>query len=136
MLASAARADVGVQCWENEFNSAACTPMLSGRAVLKDSYLRCAHSQVELLPAQTDRIMIEQSELFNRPFVSRGDETDWKPLWPLGRKKKPIDRSSHNYAGIVLEQNRMSCPPLRTFDNVNDQLLDLWNHPAIRHLAL
>ncbi len=70
MLASAARADVGVQCWENEFNSAACTPMLSGRAVLKDSYLRCAHSQVELLPAQTDRIMIEQSELFNQPFVS------------------------------------------------------------------
>src|SRR5688572_28015242 len=36
MLASAARADVGVQCWENEFNSAACTPMLPGRAVLKD----------------------------------------------------------------------------------------------------
>ena len=57
MLASAARADVGVQCWENEFNCAACTPMLPGSAVLKDSHLRCAHSQVELLPAQTDPIM-------------------------------------------------------------------------------
>ena len=80
--------------------------------------------------------MIEQLSSSIDHLFPRGKETDWKAFVALRRKKKPIDRSSHYFGGIVLEQNRMSCPPLPTFDSVNDQLLDLWNRPAIKHLAL
>jgi hypothetical protein len=55
---------------------------------LKDSHLRCAHSQVELLPAQTDPIM-DCGLSSSIDYLFRAAKKTERPSWPLGRKKEP-----------------------------------------------
>ncbi len=80
MLASAARADVGVQCWENEFNSAACYSDAARKSYLERLVLALSSFAGRASRAQTDPIMIEQLSSSTTICFRAAKETDWKAL--------------------------------------------------------